>query len=86
MCYFKKKIQIEKFGHQNTVVRFKKKDKFAANTGTQKIKIIPTMHVYVISVAGAGVFGWSRSRFFHPAPAPDLRYILYISRKKMPTA
>ena len=28
------------------------------------------------SVAGAGVFGWSRSRFFPPAPAPDLRYIL----------
>ena len=23
-------------------------------------------------VAGAGLFGWSRSRNFHPAPAPTL--------------
>ncbi len=29
------------------------------------------------SVAGAGVFGWSRSRFFPPAPAPYLRYTVY---------
>ena len=31
---------------------------------------------------GARVFGWSRSQLFHLAPPPDLRYILYISRKK----
>ena len=26
---------------------------------------------------GAGVFGWSRSRNFHPAPTPTLQYLKY---------
>ncbi len=33
---------------------------------------------------GAEVFGWSR--FFHPAPAPNLRYYTYISIEKISTA
>ena len=33
--------------------------------------------IVFIRVAGAGVFGWSRSRDFHPAPFPTLQYFKY---------
>ena len=31
----------------------------------------------MLEPVGAGVFGWSRCRNFHPAPAPTLQYFKY---------
>ena len=56
------------------------------------LPLLVLSRILLTSVAGAGFFGWSWSRFFHPAPAPAPGpgsgfkiYTIYL-QKKMPTA